>query len=453
MIERKKQFIKQLISEFLIKFVQSYKNTYAIPIYEVVRDFYGEEKVELKMEEIPIEKIEDTLYKLTPNNFCNRLINYNYNYIDNYLEELINKLPKNITIECLDDENYSLFADTVKEIIENYNQITVNIVPQNIEICFEIWIHFPEITVTNEAKQSTTIYDMFTKIKFGDKARYSNIYFCKTTYTPRQYARSYSHSHLPGINKRKPYMFLHPCIGEGPFRNAIVALNRSATSMENRKLQMMSLCFELQRFLETESLEGGPYIRLQSLNDSNNINRYRLEITDPYYLIYNSSDIIPEFIKHLVKSKFFKFNFKSNLYNIQGDYHDLLFQISNEFIRWYNNLLDGEIQSKFTIEELFNMSILNKAIRVGNTIYRRSSEEHCEEVGDIDHENAPVFKGKEYRINIIEDKKEEENPIIILNYNIVNKIIVSITRIINFEYEDSKYKEYPAKIGKVKREL
>ena len=99
------------------------------------------------------------------------------------------------------------------------------------------------------------------------------------------------------------------------------------------------------------------------------------------------------------------------------------------------------------------MSILNKAIRVGNTIYRRSSEEHCEEVGDIDHENAPVFKGKEYRINIIEDKKEEENPIIILNYNIVNKIIVSVTRIINFEYEDSKYKEYPAKIGKVKREL
>ena len=123
-----------------------------------------------------------------------------------------------------------------------------------------IMIWFPKVTVSNEKNKSVDIYDLFVKLDLYTSGHLmeEGLKMMRTTYTKTQWLAGYSHSHLPRIGNQPVWQ--EPCFGSGPIRNTINML-RAQYDYDRWGLLM----FEIEKFVRTESLRGGPYIRLESI--------------------------------------------------------------------------------------------------------------------------------------------------------------------------------------------
>lgn len=131
-------------------------------------------------------------------------------------------------------------------------------------------IHWPEVTITNGSKREHTIKDLFTRFpcKVGGgsngKLEFHKIQGMRTTVTLAEFESAYAHSHLQSRN-----FLLSPnlkctysdfCTGDGDI-NANTSLLNSELDLDIFKL----LLYQVQPFVEWESLEGNPYKRFNSV--------------------------------------------------------------------------------------------------------------------------------------------------------------------------------------------
>lgn len=128
-------------------------------------------------------------------------------------------------------------------------------------------IHWPEITITNSKKHEVTLRNLFTRIpvQISNHSTRGTLSFnviqgVRTSVTPIEFQKGYSHSHLPSHNWNKSEQrceWKNFCTGQGDINMVTATLNDNL-DMDTLKLLLM----QVQPFLEWESLEGRPYIRM-----------------------------------------------------------------------------------------------------------------------------------------------------------------------------------------------
>ena len=436
---------KNKFREIILKDIEEHIDTYIKPTYEEFKNYFGEERVELS--DIGLDVDIDDFDLFNSYGFLFDLI------ISNELREEIRNTElgfKSCDIGYLTDDDFKNFVDTLEDIKSKDKEKVSNIITCYKRAPFNITIHFPKETVTNEANQSIDIHDVFVKVVFNRTIILNSYYLYRTTYTRDQYLAGYVHSHVRTLYKDSPYDLLIPCLGSGPFKNSIEALARRTDNTEESLLKVVSFCYELERFIQTESLEGGPYITISRVSQVSNNNK--IVLTKYYFdpALNGHENILSQFTKHLLETKFFNFNYSNKIYDVQGDFSELLFQASNKFIRWFNINIDKLVELGYTKEKILSTGLLIEAFRIDGELYYKTDIEDFIKIEVAIESDIPVFKGKKYPLKIIQEDYSKENSILILRPSILRKILQKLIEIINFNYEDNKYNDNPSRISEIR---
>lgn len=287
-----------------------------------------------------------------------RLVNNN---VDILIEQLIpildNVYGNNWDIQfefinpSLDYMDYELNTENPKHKYNGLVPYTMNII-----------IHYPEITITNTFNLEHTIKDLYVRIPMficnlrktsSGEGSYNKPFIKKIegsrfTCNKLEYLSGYLHSHL---NKRSKYDFCEEfyefCIGEGPMTLLVGQLNELLSEIPTRSnnlkldLNLFELYFRhINNYVKWESLEGGPYIRIEKINYVNKLN---------INLNYRDSDL--RYIFNFFKSKIkdlelnFTFNINNELINIV---------INDTFYNIINNILQHQLTIEKKVKDDWN---------------------------------------------------------------------------------------------------
>lgn len=309
-------------------------------------------------------------------------------------------------------------------------------------------VHFPHVTVTNEYNRSIDITHLWVRIRLCSDGTLSGFFgMTRSEYTEAQLLSGYCHSHVPQvyIRDRNSFLWKNPCLGTGPIRGTIASLS-SEFSEDIWRL----FCVELQRYVSTESLSGGPYIRLETVGTRNNKWKPLLwNVVSPTFIRRNIASAVIEFLNtcflpSVISDMPFGFNYTNGCYGIAMSPDDIMVTLSNLFIKVYNSTPK---ERQIPVELLSNNGILFKGIKKDNRIYRYVEDEQSYDLSSINGMHLLTFKGNPVTLNITDIMgQEEDNTSVFLEIDIVKYVVNKILYIINSKYgkpEDStSEKEY-----------
>lgn len=306
-----------------------------------------------------------------------------------------------------------------------------------------VLIHYPETKVTNEYGDSTTIYDSYIKFNINRFGRLQDSFtMARTTYTREQFDSNYMHSHANGIHMSDDRIeFSHCCLGTGPIATTVNNLN---TNFDSDIWRLF--CVELDRYIETESISGGPYNRLSYIGNNASYSglpsAFVFRTTLSHYNInpvlrrennLQIKDDIKHFIKYVIESKKIKFRYVQCAYDIGMSFKDLVLTMSNLYIDWINK--NNGVQFNVNKDDLINKGVLIRGIIKNNKFYK-TNDNRISQITSTG-KSGLIFKGKEVPFKIIGDI-EESNVILILNIIFIMKIVSILLNILNYRYEKSE---------------
>lgn len=151
----------------------------------------------------------------------------------------------------------------------------------------KVYIHFPQITISNSLNLQHLIKDLYVGISFGKSTGKLNTFaYGRTTFSTLEYELGYVHSHVssspvsyiidfsPEKLLFSDVQFSDVCLGSGPIATTINLL-KNMVDWENKdityksslyKVLLSTLAVETDRNVRWESLEGGPYKRIEHIN-------------------------------------------------------------------------------------------------------------------------------------------------------------------------------------------
>ena len=342
----------------------------------------------------------------------------------NRILEIFNDFYGEENVDMQGFPSFDSFCDRVKE--GNHSRDSLRD-----EYIGFILVHFPEVKITNEHDRFVICKHFYVKI--GIKANGKSVgYFGidRSEYQKSHLLSDYMHSHVNGIPKNDFTNFLSPCLGSGPIRSTI-----STLSISYDESIWELFCLELDRYMRTESLNGGPYRRLENIGKANKTSLVvsTFSMTDTLNtgaLVYSD---ISEFIRYFINRKLLTFNFINNSYSIAMSYKDFIILVSNEFITWYNNKY-ANAELSYTYSTLLDTGTLKKCIIKNNEI---QYFEHISNTSNSSYEGRRVctFKGNIVRIHVVDDYAEEpDNMSVLLNSSIINHLAKAVLSIVNYKY-------------------
>lgn len=239
-------------------------------------------------------------------------------------------------------------------------------------------------------------------------------------------------SHVCGIYNDLP--FQDCCLGTGPIKNTCHSLN-----MDYDESLWQLFCFELNKYVQTESVAGVPYRKMSSISNStystkiNNFfiyrNNYELPASEPI------KEMFLDFTKDFLKRELLKFNYFNDSYGLGMPFLEYILVISNYFIEWYNEKARHNSMS-MTPTELYTTSTLVKSKILNNSIYLHKNY-NSNKISSIYSKLGTTmfhFKGRDVVLNIIDDSDTEDYTTI-LNIEIATAILNSILKTLNINYE------------------
>ena len=144
-----------------------------------------------------------------------------------------------------------------------------------------ILVHFPRVKITNENDKFVYANHMYAKICVSYNGSMINRFTLnRAEYSYDHISSDYMHSHIPGIPLSNFTNFMTPCLGSGPIRSTISNLNR-----EYDEDLWGLFCLELDKYVHTESIAGGPYRRLENIHTNNNNRTSRLLLSTKFQVI------------------------------------------------------------------------------------------------------------------------------------------------------------------------
>lgn len=404
------------------------------PVLSVFAGYFGEDKVDLQISVSEEDWVKDTLnFNLTA--FIHNL------GVNNAVEinQLFSLMADSDKILRLSDTeelaavgiNEEGVVSIIQSILE-HPAYGVNLFPSEANIL--VW--FPEVVVTNDNGRSTTIYDTYIKVSLNINGTMREEFkLCRSTFTEEQYNSGYAFSHCPLVRRKQDFSWLSCCLGSGPIRHTISNL------MSECDLDIWLLfCIELEAYLRVESLQGGPYIRLESITKNKNS-----ESTDREFRYLEIKPVIPArnihfntgtpdspdkrtykliqgFIKYLIDNRVLNFAFVNGAYTIAHPYLQLRVLLSNAFIDYINTL---DLEEYVTIEHLFTSGILQKGTITDNQVVVQVSSNNSST--NEDSRSLPfLFKNNTIPFVVLK-KDTSDNFSIFLNnrisYHIINHLL------------------------------
>lgn len=298
-----------------------------------------------------------------------------------------------------------------------------------------ILVHFPRVKITNENDKFVYANHMYAKICVSyNGSMISRFTLNRAEYSYDHISSDYMHSHISGIPLNNFTDFLSPCLGRGPIRSTISNLNR-----EYDEDLWGLFCLELDKYIHTESIAGGPYRRLENIYTNNNSTSRLLLSTDfkvVKRLINSNSfnkDMCKVFTRYLLMSKKLKFAYNSEGYSIGMSFRDYIITVSNAFIDWYNEAFNNGIYT-YSLEDLIRHNIVNK-YKITSTKIIKEVSTRGTNYSIYNGKKVCTFKGKDVLVKITDNiNTEDVNTSILLNSDIALYILTKILYILNYKY-------------------
>lgn len=375
-------------------------------VLEVFNDFFGEENVDMQV--MGLSTFCNFIQCLNIKSYCNSVSNINLPDLDDdTLDIVLDKIKK---------DNYEVFKPSLRSSLKPI-----------------ILVHFPKVRIENEYNQFVDITHLYARITINiDGEMIGGFRLNRSEYPVSHFISNYMHSHVRCIPKSNFTQFQEPCLGQGPIRGTITSLN-TTFDVDTWGL----FCLELDKYVATESVFGGPYHRMDRIGGTNlsKISFLEFEIinvcTIPLYPIRYK-----DFITNLILSKKLKFNYCNNSYSLGMSLTEWVIFISNEFIAWFNNEYNKD-KSIGTFQSLANHNILKEGIIKNNCIYYII--ENAISLNEYQNSIICTFKGQDVKLNIINDN-ENSNEIhyTLLNVHIALYTLNIIIKVLNYKYGRSK---------------
>lgn len=297
-------------------------------------------------------------------------------------------------------------------------------------------VRFPRVTVTNEHDNSIDITELYAKVTI-DCDFYEPIVLkmMRTEYSLEQWVSYYSHSHISGLC-RNSEDWKHPCLGIGP----LVATRNKVTIPDitiDERLEYLGLyCYELDKYVRVESIEGIPYNRLESVGLGDRKVTLGYNVDDWHYFRGTTKVILEDFYKYFISEYDFKFSYINGQYVVGEPLLRLLMEMSQHFANWYNK--EGYSKYKKSLSDLTANILVRYKISNGQ-IYVEERHINQADIDAINAENREmlVFKGKPVTLRIYGSAKSS-NELYLLNATIFDLFYTRILTIINYEYREKE---------------
>lgn len=210
-----------------------------------------------------------------------------------------------------------------------------------------ILVHFPRVKVTNEHGNFVYITELYVKVRLEVPGVLNTIGMNRAEYTLDQFHSGYMHSHVCGIPTNDFEKFEIPCLGMGPIQGTSYMLKNKVCTNE----EWMLFCYELSKFVTVESLSGGPYRKLEGITSSSE----RIDYIG-YRRAQNLPKFITNFVRHLILSRKLKFVYRNGSYVLGMSNAECMILVSNEFIDWYNQLDNAEAEQVKDVKRYYMKS-------------------------------------------------------------------------------------------------
>lgn len=342
-------------------------------------------------------QVTDTVYKIL-GELCHRIY-------ENKLHQKYYEL-KDIEIERLDSiknacervfpGNWDIDYNCRREFSqENINQSSCS-------STWKLYIRFPKITITNSKKETVEINDLIIVIEFRrDFLKFKNAYIYGTVFsaTNKLYASKFRHSHLPSADDFTSFNTF--CLGSSDVASIMMRLS---TEPFNPYL-FETFLYQLDAYVKWESLEGGPYYRMNTIGTDRNNNR---SLTPPIN--------INTYFKQCIDNKLI-----SKSLVIKSENGINLFDISIETL---NDLLLTHLLGIYSKELGLQNKIFTLILRERNNDNDYSYASHhvnlsTRSISDRDRGYKLPFRGNDLKLNIITENIENKlgdiciNPLIL----------------------------------------
>jgi hypothetical protein len=381
-----------------------------LDIYEVFKDEFGEERVDLQITEGPVEYLsgisyEKFLYKLSGIAVESTIV--------------LDDIPEDMKSSSLKD-----FFLKHEDKIERYENNLLCLLPS----IFNLIVYFPKVTVTNENDKYVEIEDLYARICFYISGTYKDLKLQRTTFPFSHYKARYAHSHLQSITNGSLGTWRNPCLGSGPL---VTTVRRLEINYNIHYWGLMA--YELSKYVTIESLAGVPYVRLESIGRGETAAGTTILKTASYSSIFTLLDIIDikDFISYYSKNYNFPIKYTQGQYFLGCSSEEIIISLSNAFIKWYNT---SNIPYKIIYEELLFKGILAKYIISEGKIYTMTETNSIEEASRINGRECLKFKGEAIKLNIKIDNVQSQNTSLLLKPAICNYIITALLSVINYKY-------------------
>lgn len=391
--------------QYTINQLYKHLNQKVYNVYEVFKNFFNEENVDLQTQ------IAQSRLEVRTKDFLT---------------------TKGIVLDSNEDTKYELSDTIISELEEDVSNLIVS-----------IFVWWKEVTVTNENNKSVNIQDLYAKIEVQLDGRipYESVgfYLNRATYTKDQFLSDYMHSHIQHIPKEDFRYLMPPCLGKGPIKNTIATLKNSYDEIE-----WMLFCQELSMYVTVESLQGIPWKRLEEIGSNNLLlshTEYNGTSSIQSYRSFITNDTLKDFIKYYIQHGHLVISYKNGHFTYGMPYFDYILDISNSFIDFYNK----KFSKHYKDPSLFYNSGFLVTVKVSNhTFYRITNNFNCDPYLLDSYKGKYVlkFKGKDIYLKIIEKGNDEEILTTIVAHSFAMYILYSILKVINYRYTNKYGTEY-----------
>lgn len=277
----------------------------------------------------------------------------------------------------------------------------------------DIIVYFPEVEISNERDEHHTIRELYVRTQIRSDGRAAGIFsMLRTRYTSQELSVGYKHSHTTKVALEDGLDFTACCLGNSPIRSTLTELSREC-DLDRWNVY----CLQLDQYVGIESLNGGPYIHMNSVGTTINKNSCTLYSWDYIFRRKEAFDRIPLWLVY-------KFLMTVDLEFANRDGVFIPKMSALEFALRLTELY----KSESTNTEL----PLNRGVLIGDKLYYQNQRTlQASQIQRMEGKNLIKFKGEEKYLRIDWEYCRAVEEVELISYTVLYPIIESILVYIN----------------------
>lgn len=399
--EQFKKVLKHKIKRVLV-------NDNVREVINVFNNEFGENHVDINIDYLLSSEVDADFDRLL---FLARDIGVKPDYIDSISEKFKNDMDTPIYELFYRDSSES---DEFRKFYKEYLHRRLGEYP-----FIDIIIWFPSVTVRNEKGQSINIRDLYAKVTIRSGGRMSDDFkLIKTTFTQAEWSAGYVHSHLP-----KLYDVLEwnsPCLGSGPITQTQESLY---TSNDSNLWGLFA--YELKKYVGTESLAGGPYIRMSSVGANSS-----RELSKSIHFYHSKKDEIDNFLNYYSDKFDLRIAYNGGTYVLGESFASAAIKISKHYYDFVKHKFIGK-NRRVVVDIFTNCIYSNGSLYMEENIIARRTPSK---------DTLFTFKDRDICIKLIAEDKNTRCVLPILNNEYLGAILFDILYRINTNYGNNRTK-------------